>query len=73
MGMKNNISVTDRRIRIVVGLVVGLIGLATLGDFLAFGVTVGVALSVVALILIGTGLIRVCPLYRLLGVDTSRP
>jgi hypothetical protein len=71
--MENNISVTDRRIRIVVGLAVGLIGLATLGNLLQFGMAVGVALSAVALILIGTGLIRLCPLYRLLGVDTSRP
>jgi len=71
--MKNNISVTDRRIRTVAGLAVGLIGLATLGGLLEFGMAVSVVLSAVALVLIGTGLIRVCPLYRLLGVDTARP
>ncbi|MUW14800.1 DUF2892 domain-containing protein [Halorubrum sp. CBA1125] len=73
MGIKNNISSTDRKIRIVVGLVVGLIGLATLSGLLGLGAMIGAALSIVGLILVGTGLVRVCPLYRLLGIDTSRP
>ena len=73
MGVKHNISTTDRWIRIVVGLAVGLVGLTTLGGFLEFGAAVGVALSAVGLILVGTGLIRVCLLYRLLGIDTSSP
>lgn len=71
--MKNNIGAIDRQTRIVVGVVVGLIGLATLGGFLGFGTTIGVALSLVGLILVGTGLVRVCLLYRLFGIDTSRP
>nr|WP_209309587.1 DUF2892 domain-containing protein [Halomicroarcula amylolytica] len=71
--MKNNISATDRRARLVVGLALGLIGLATLGGLLELGTTVGVALSLLGFILVGTGLIRVCLLYRLLGIDTSRP
>ncbi|WP_135306098.1 YgaP family membrane protein [Haloarcula amylovorans] len=73
MGVKNNISATDRRARLVVGLALGLIGLATLGGLLELGTTVGVALSLLGFILVGTGLIRVCLLYRLLGIDTSRP
>ncbi|WP_205596864.1 YgaP family membrane protein [Halostella salina] len=71
--MKNNIGATDRKTRIVVGLVVGLIGLATLSGLLGLEPTIGAALSLVGLILIGTGLVRVCLLYRLLGIDTSRP
>jgi hypothetical protein len=63
----------DRQTRIVVGVVVGPIGLATLGGFLGFGTTIGAALSLVGLILVGTGLVRVCLLYRLFGIDTSRP
>ncbi|WP_425498663.1 YgaP family membrane protein [Haloplanus salilacus] len=72
MNMKNNIGATDRRTRIVVGLAVGLVGLAILGDLLALGTVVGAALSLVGLVLVGTGLVRVCLLYRLLGIDTSR-
>jgi hypothetical protein len=72
VGVKNNISATDRAVRVVVGLVVGVIGLATLGGLLGFGATIGAALLLVGLILVGTGLVRVCLLYRLLGIDTSR-
>lgn len=73
MGMKNNIGVKDSRTRIVVGLVVGLIGLATLGGLIGFGTMIGAALAIAGLILAGTGFVRVCLLYRLLGIDTSRP
>ena len=62
----------DSRTRIVVGLVVGLIGLATLGSLIGFGTMIGAALSIAGLILAGTGFVRVCLLYRLLGIDTSR-
>jgi hypothetical protein len=72
MGMKNNIGVKDSRTRIVVGLVVGLIGLATLGGLIGFGTMIGAALAIAGLILAGTGFVRVCLLYRLLGIDTSR-
>lgn len=72
MGVKNNISATDRAVRVVVGLVVGVIGLATLGGLLGLGATIGAALLLVGLILVGTGLVQVCLLYRLLGIDTSR-
>lgn len=71
--MENNIGTTDRQARIVVGLVVGLVGLATLGGLLELGTTIGAVLSVVGLILVGTGVVRMCLLYRLLGIDTSSP
>jgi hypothetical protein len=71
--MEDNIGATDRKTRIVVGLVIGLIGLATLSGLPGLGTMIGAALSIVGLILVGTGLVRVCPLYRLLGIDTSRP
>lgn len=72
MGIKSNIGVKDSRTRIVVGLVVGLIGLATLGGLIGFGTMIGAALAIAGLILAGTGFVRVCLLYRLLGIDTSR-
>lgn len=72
VGTKNNIRAIDGQTRIVVGVVVGFIGLATLGGFLGFGTTIGLSLSLVGLILVGTRLVRVCLLYRLFGIDTSR-
>jgi hypothetical protein len=69
--MENNIGATDRVVRIAVGIALAAVGLASLGDLLGFGVTVGAALTLVGLVLVGTGFARVCLLYRLLGVDTS--
>ncbi|WP_053947969.1 YgaP-like transmembrane domain [Halolamina sediminis] len=71
MGMESNIGATDRRARIVVGLGVGVVGLATLGGQLELGTTVGAVLTLLGLVLLGTGVGRVCLLYRLLGIDTS--
>jgi len=69
--MENNIGITDRLVRIVAGIALAALGLASLGDLLGFGVTVGAALTLLGLVLVGTGLVRVCLLYRLLGVGTS--
>jgi len=69
--MKNNIGATDRVVRIVVGIALAAVGLASLGDLLGFGLAVGAVLTLLGLVLAGTGLVRVCLLYRLLGVDTS--
>jgi hypothetical protein len=69
--MENNIGATDRRTRIAVGLALAVVGLATLGGLLGLGTTVGAVLTLLGLVLVGTGLVRICLLYRLLGVDTS--
>ncbi|MBX0297594.1 YgaP-like transmembrane domain [Haloarcula nitratireducens] len=71
--MMNNISATDRRTRTVVGFAVGLLGLVTLGGLLELGAMFGAALSLAGLILVGTGLVRVGPLYRPSSIDTSCP
>jgi tetrahydromethanopterin S-methyltransferase subunit C len=72
MGVKNNISSALTQVRIVVGLAVGLIGLGVLSNRLPFGIAVGRALAAVALIVTGSGFVRVCPSYRLLGIATSQ-
>lgn len=69
--MKNNIGATDRRTRIVVGLALVVVGLLAVGGLLGLGTTAGAVLTLLGLILVGTGLVRVCLLYRLLGIDTS--
>lgn len=71
--MENNIGAADRRTRISVGVGLMAIGLATVGGLLELGTTVGAVLTLLGGVLVGTGLIRVCLLYRLLGIDTSGP
>lgn len=69
--MKNNISVTDRRTRIAVGIGLTAVGLAILSSLLGLGTTVGAVVTLLGLVLVVTGLVRVCLLYRLLGINTS--
>ncbi|WP_135536829.1 DUF2892 domain-containing protein [Halostella pelagica] len=71
MGMKNNIGAADRRIRIGIGLGLAAVGVASLAGLLGVGTVVGTVLTLLGLVLAGTGFVRVCLLYRLLGVDTS--
>ncbi|QDX39390.1 DUF2892 domain-containing protein (plasmid) [Salarchaeum sp. JOR-1] len=71
MGMEHNIGATDRLTRVVVGVSLAVIGLAAVGGLLGLGSTVGAVLALLGLVLVGTGLVRVCLLYRLLGIDTS--
>lgn len=58
--MKANIGTVDRVLRIVVGL--ALLGLFAAGSIGAWGL--------IGIVPLGTGLVRFCPLYRLLGVST---
>lgn len=65
--MIQNVSRLDARLRAVLGLIV----LAVSSSFntrplLALGA------GVLALVLIGTALFRICPLYTLLGAGTNR-
>ena len=69
--MRSNIGATDRLARIVVGIVLAAVGLATLGGLFGLGTTVGAVATLLGVVLIVTGLVRVCLLYRLLGIDTS--
>jgi len=68
--MDINIGGVDRWARIVAGLALVVVGVATLGGVLSFGTMVGAIATLLGGVLVVTGLVRVCPLYRLLGVDT---
>ncbi|MFY4813749.1 MULTISPECIES: YgaP family membrane protein [unclassified Haloarcula] len=69
--MENNIGATDRLTRIAVGLGLAVVGLATLGGLLGLETTVGAVVTLLGVVLVATGLVRVCLLYRLVGIDTS--
>lgn len=58
--MKFNVGGIDRLLRIVVGAL--LIALAAMG-------TIGVW-GYIGVVLLGTGLVRFCPVYPLLGINT---
>jgi type IV secretory pathway TrbD component len=64
--MNRNVGTVDRAVRVVVGV-------AALVWAFVTGVTsgLGLALVVVALVLLGTAAIGFCPLYRLLGISTQ--
>jgi len=64
--MKPNMGTTDRAIRAIVGIVA--IAAWPLG--LVEG-TLGVIALVVGVVLVGTALIRWCPPYDLLGINTG--
>ena len=74
--MKQNVGGTDRTMRLVVGPILALVGVAILVGWLGVGGTLGTALGVIALlagvVLLFTGVTRLCVVNRLLGIDTYR-
>ena len=60
--MKKNVGGLDRTVRMLLGIVLGLTGLA-------YGSLLGVILGV---ILILTAIFGMCPLYSLLGISTAK-
>jgi hypothetical protein len=64
--MKTNEGVTDRIIRVVVGL--GALSLLAIGPVPGWGLA-----GLFGLIPIVTGLVGYCPTYTLLGIDTRGP
>lgn len=68
--MANNVGSMDRKLRTVVGAVVGLLSLAILANAVSLPVVASPVLGVVALVMLGTAATGTCGLYSLLGVDT---
>ena len=64
--MKNNMGNLDREVRIVIGLL-----LVGAGALLWSGLLQIVAV-VIGIVLLLTSLVGYCPLYSLLGIDTSK-
>jgi hypothetical protein len=70
--MKSNIGPTDRNVRLALGSVLAVLGIAVLLGVSSLGPFVGGLAAVVGVVLVGTALINVCPMYKLVGVDTLR-
>ncbi|ELZ09117.1 hypothetical protein C479_12047 [Halovivax asiaticus JCM 14624] len=74
--MEKNVGGTDRTMRLVVGSILALVGVAILAGWLGVGGTLGTGLGVLALlaglVLLFTGVTQLCVVNRLLGIDTSR-
>lgn len=75
--MNQNVGGTDRTVRLVLGSLLLLVGVAGYAGLLRLAVgplpqaLTAVLLALVGLVLLVTGLTRVCVINRLLGVDTS--
>ncbi|ELY92035.1 YgaP family membrane protein [Natrinema altunense] len=75
--MQKNVGGFDRGIRVVVGPLLVLIGIAALGGLLSLTAgSLGLALAVIALVsgavLTTTAVTRKCPINARLSIDTSR-
>ncbi len=70
--MEKNVGSADRVIRIVLGLVLILSPLLNIPAIWSGSVWSYVFMLVGAILVI-TALVRMCPLYRLLGIDTCSP
>jgi hypothetical protein len=69
--METNIGSTDRAVRLVVGTVLAVSGVAVLAGVSSLGPVVGGVALLLGAILVGTALANVCLLYELVGVDTT--
>lgn len=76
--MEQNVGGLDRTVRLVVGLLLLLVGIAGYAGlvWLAVGpvpqALASVIVALIGVILLATGLTRICLIHRLLGIDTTR-
>lgn len=69
--MLTNVGTLDRTLRLAAGVV--LLGLALFSGLPLFaGGIVKIGAVIVGLVMIGTGLMRFCPLYTVLGIRTCK-
>jgi type IV secretory pathway TrbD component len=63
--MTINESTIDRGIRVVAGVVAAIVAFVV-----GIGSVLGIVLAVVGVVLLATGAVGFCPLYRVLGIST---
>lgn len=70
--MEQNVGGLDRTVRLVLGPLLVLVGLAAVVELLPLGMPIAAGALLVGLIFVVTGLTRTCVLNSLLGIDTSQ-
>lgn len=71
--MEQNVGTTDRYVRIIVGIVLGVVGIAVFaGPLASLGTIVGAIALIVGVVFLGTGLTQRCLLYQPFGISTLR-
>lgn len=69
--MEKNVGITDRYVRIVIGIVLGAVGIAVFaGPLASLGTIVGALALIVGVVMLGTGLTQRCLLYQPFGFNT---
>ena len=71
--MEKNVGLTDRYVRIAIGLVLGAVGIAVFaGPLASLGTVVGAIALLVGIVMLGTGLTQRCLLYQPFGINTGK-
>ncbi len=70
--MMANVGGFDRVARAILGVVLAVLGGAGLAGKLAVGSGVAWALLIVGIVLLGTAMLRFCPLYLPFGLNTAK-
>jgi uncharacterized membrane protein HdeD (DUF308 family) len=68
--MERNVGDLDRIVRIALGVLVAIAGVAALGGYWAAGAAVGALIVAVGAVLVVTGTTQRCPIYAGAGIDT---
>lgn len=69
--MDKNVGGIDRTGRIIIGVIVGVAGIAALTGYWRAGAVVGGVAFVIGAILLVTGTTQKCPINEAVGVDTT--
>lgn len=71
--MEQNVGLADRYVRIALGIVLGVVGLAVFaGPLGRLGTLVGAVALLAGIVLLGTGLTQRCLLYRPFSISTLK-
>ena len=71
--MEQNVGPMDRNVRIALGIILGLVGIAVFaGPLGSLGTVVGALALVVGLVFLGTGLTQRCLLYKPFNISTLK-
>ena len=68
--MDRNVGSLDRTVRIALGALVAIAGVAAVGGYWAAGVAVGAVIALLGVVLVVTGTTQRCPIYAGAGIDT---